>query len=57
MYMCMCHTHHLLLSMYSVIGTPFYVMEYVAGHVLKNPALPGLIASQRKVRLHLLMAQ
>ncbi len=31
----------------TVIGTSFYVMEYVTGRVLWDPALPGLEASQR----------
>ncbi|XP_055002585.1 acyl-CoA dehydrogenase family member 10 [Sorex araneus] len=32
----------------SVIGTPFYVMEYCPGLVYKDPALPGLQRSQRE---------
>ncbi|CAH1232537.1 ACAD10 [Branchiostoma lanceolatum] len=32
----------------SVIGTPFYLMEYVAGRLLKDPSLPGMDAEQRK---------
>ncbi len=31
----------------SVIGTTFYVMEYVAGRVLWDPALPGLDPAER----------
>lgn len=31
----------------SVIGTPFYVMEHVAGGVCQNPALPGMTAAER----------
>jgi acyl-CoA dehydrogenase family protein 10 len=33
----------------SVIGTPFYLMRYVPGQVLKNPALPGHHPHQREV--------
>lgn len=32
----------------SVIGTPFYVMEYVAGRVFEDPTLPGMEASERQ---------
>nr|XP_051682775.1 acyl-CoA dehydrogenase family member 10 isoform X3 [Oryctolagus cuniculus] len=32
----------------SVIGTPFYLMEYCPGHVYKDPSLPGLEPSQRR---------
>lgn len=31
----------------SVIGTPFYVMEYVAGRVLWDPTLPGMTPAAR----------
>src|SRR5215472_3210083 len=31
----------------SVIGTSFYVMEYVEGRVLRDPTLPGLTRSER----------
>ena len=31
----------------SVIGTPFYVMEHVAGGVCQDPALPGMAAAER----------
>ncbi|WP_156396853.1 phosphotransferase [Noviherbaspirillum sp. Root189] len=31
----------------TVIGTPFYVMEFVAGRVLWDPTLPGMQASER----------
>ena len=31
----------------SIIGTPFYVMEYVAGGVCLDPALPGMTAAER----------
>lgn len=44
--------HLLAMVMCSVIGTPFYVMRYVPGQVLKNPALPGLRPSQRRVSLY-----
>ncbi|XP_004843840.1 acyl-CoA dehydrogenase family member 10 isoform X2 [Heterocephalus glaber] len=32
----------------SVIGTPFYVMEYCPGLIYKDPSLPGLEPSQRR---------
>ncbi|KAM6166396.1 LOW QUALITY PROTEIN: acyl-CoA dehydrogenase family member 10 [Erethizon dorsatum] len=32
----------------SVIGTPFYVMEYCPGRIYKDPSLPGLEPSQRR---------
>jgi aminoglycoside phosphotransferase (APT) family kinase protein len=32
----------------SVIGTAFYVMEYVPGRVLASPALPGLTPAERR---------
>ncbi len=32
----------------SVIGTPFYVMEYVQGRIFKNASLPGMNPSERK---------
>ena len=32
----------------AVIGTPFYVMEWVAGRVLWDPALPALEAAERR---------
>jgi aminoglycoside phosphotransferase (APT) family kinase protein len=31
----------------SVIGTPFYIMEYVDGRVLWDPALPGMSRGER----------
>lgn len=30
-----------------VIGTAFYLMEYVAGRILWDPALPGMMATER----------
>jgi aminoglycoside phosphotransferase (APT) family kinase protein len=36
----------------SVIGTPFYVMEYVAGRVLRDPTLPGMSRSERAAIYH-----
>jgi aminoglycoside phosphotransferase (APT) family kinase protein len=38
---------HLLCEDESVIGTAFYVMDYVAGRVLWDPALPGMTREQR----------
>jgi aminoglycoside phosphotransferase (APT) family kinase protein len=32
----------------AVIGTPFYVMEFVAGRVLLDPALPGFSPAERE---------
>ncbi|XP_019362773.1 PREDICTED: acyl-CoA dehydrogenase family member 10 [Gavialis gangeticus] len=32
----------------SIIGTPFYLMEYCAGHVYKDPSLPRLEPAQRR---------
>lgn len=32
----------------SVIGTPFYLMDYCAGRIFKDPSLPGLEPSQRR---------
>ncbi|XP_042297752.1 acyl-CoA dehydrogenase family member 10 isoform X2 [Sceloporus undulatus] len=31
----------------SIIGTPFYIMDHIAGRIFKDPSLPGLEASQR----------
>ncbi len=31
----------------AIIGTPFYVMEYVRGGVCQDPALPGMAAAER----------
>ena len=36
---------------YSVIGTPFYLMNYVPGRVMKDPSLPGLQPSERKIAI------
>ena len=33
---------------YSIIGTPFYLMRYVSGRVIKDPALPGVEPSERR---------
>jgi len=32
----------------SVIGTEFYVMEYLSGRILRNPQLPGMDPDERK---------
>ncbi|XP_018413825.1 PREDICTED: acyl-CoA dehydrogenase family member 10 isoform X1 [Nanorana parkeri] len=32
----------------SIIGTPFYMMEYCAGRIFKDPALPELDSKQRQ---------
>lgn len=39
---------HAIEREFSVIGTPFYLMEYCPGHVYKDPSLPGLEPSQRR---------
>ncbi|KAG8429461.1 hypothetical protein GDO86_020134, partial [Hymenochirus boettgeri] len=31
----------------SIIGTSFYIMEYLTGRIFKDPALPGMEAKQR----------
>jgi aminoglycoside phosphotransferase (APT) family kinase protein len=33
---------------YSIIGTPFYVMEYVRGEIYKSPMLPELTVDERR---------
>ena len=38
---------HALCEDEAVIGTPFYVMDYVEGRVLWDPALPGMTKSER----------
>lgn len=38
---------HALCAEASVIGTPFYVMEYVEGRVLWDPTLPGMTPAER----------
>jgi aminoglycoside phosphotransferase (APT) family kinase protein len=38
---------HVLCEDESVIGTAFYVMDYVEGRVLWDPALPGMTRQQR----------
>ena len=34
--------------MSSVIGTPFYIMEYVRGRIFKDPSLPELTDSEER---------
>jgi acyl-CoA dehydrogenase len=38
---------HLFCPDTSVIGTPFYVMEFVDGRIFPDPALPGLTSAER----------
>ncbi len=38
---------YLLCEDDAVIGTPFFVMDYVSGRLLRDPALPGLAPEQR----------
>jgi len=33
---------------FSVLGTPFYVMEYIHGRIFKDPLLPGLSNKERR---------
>jgi len=39
---------YLLCEDANVIGTPFFVMEYLQGRVFRDPALPGVEPSERK---------
>ncbi|HEY0941982.1 MAG TPA: phosphotransferase [Steroidobacter sp.] len=39
---------HLYCDDASIIGTPFYVMEYVAGRIFTDPALPTLSREERR---------
>jgi len=39
---------YVCVSCVSVIGTPFYIMEYVHGRIFKDPLLPGLSVEQRR---------
>ena len=32
----------------SVIGTPFYMMDYVSGRIFNDPLLPGLDVAERR---------
>ena len=32
----------------SIIGTPFYLMRYVNGRVIKDPTLPGVESAERR---------
>lgn len=36
----------------SIIGTPFYVMEYAQGRLFKDPSLPGMSMEERKEIYH-----
>ncbi|MBP7065065.1 phosphotransferase [Ferrovibrio sp.] len=40
----------------SVIGTPFYLLDYIAGRHFRDPNLPGMDAKQRQA-IYLAMAQ
>ena len=40
---------HAVQSFHKVIGTPFYLMEYLPGRVLKDPSLPSMTPTERKV--------
>ena len=39
---------HLLCEETEVIGTPFYVMDFVPGRILADPAAPGLTPAERR---------
>ncbi|MDX1606876.1 MAG: phosphotransferase, partial [Candidatus Competibacterales bacterium] len=47
---------HLLCEDAAVIGTSFFVMDYVPGRLLRDPALPGLAPEQRRA-VHRAMVQ
>ena len=32
----------------AILGTPFYLMDYVAGRIYKDPSLPGLLPEDRR---------
>lgn len=38
---------HLLCQDTSIVGTSFFVMDYIKGRVFRDPKLPGLVASER----------
>ncbi len=38
---------HCLCEDDAVIGTPFYIMEYLDGRMFEDPALPGVSPSER----------
>ena len=42
-------SNRFLSHIFSVIGTPFYIMEYVRGRIFKDPSLPGMTNEVRKV--------
>ncbi|MCP5112055.1 MAG: phosphotransferase [bacterium] len=42
-----CRTHALCLDE-SLIGTMFYVMDYVPGRIFRDPTLPGMTPAQRR---------
>ena len=37
-----------MTHIFSIIGTPFYLMEYVQGKIHKDPSLPGMTPEERK---------
>jgi aminoglycoside phosphotransferase (APT) family kinase protein len=39
---------HLLCEDSSIIGTPFYLMDFAEGRVFRDPALPGLAPNERR---------
>ena len=39
---------HLLCEDASVIGTPFYLMDFAEGRIFRDPSLPGLAPSERR---------
>lgn len=39
---------YLLSEDSSIVGTPFFIMEYLEGRVFKDPALPGMAPAERR---------
>lgn len=43
-------SHPFPLLFYRVVGTPFYLMEYIKGRIFKDASLPSLKPNERAVR-------
>lgn len=41
----------------SVIGTPFYIMEFLDGRIIEDPALPGVSPAERTEMSVVIMKQ
>jgi aminoglycoside phosphotransferase (APT) family kinase protein len=39
---------HVLCEQSEIIGTPFFVMDYVSGRLLRDPTLPGMKPTERR---------